>query len=142
MCEHCSGFLTERFFSKEDYVAFEKALGKKLLDGTFIRVVRPNQLAQSSEETIFQCTHCGTEWVLSAPDFEDGWQGYFLPNDQVATYEYEEYEETSRNDSTFKTSFKGGQKGCGFCLLLILALIAFIIYIIYSIFDFILGLLF
>ncbi|MEM6719790.1 MAG: hypothetical protein AAF611_10765 [Bacteroidota bacterium] len=147
MCEHCAGFLTERFFSAEDYAAFEKALGKKLVDGTFIRVINSNQLPQNTQETVFQCTHCGTEWVLSVPDFKDGWQGYFLPNDQLAAYEYEEVEDTSRrNDGTFQTTLKSGQKGCGFCLLMLLALIILIFYIIYSffrfIFDFIADLLF
>ncbi|MEM6685078.1 MAG: hypothetical protein AAF617_04710 [Bacteroidota bacterium] len=145
MCEQCAGFLTERFFSKEDFAAFEKAFEKKLLDGTFIRIIQPNQLAQNTEETTFQCTHCGTEWVLSAPDFEEGWQGYFLPNDQLATYaEYEEAPQnnTSFGNGTFQTTLKGGQRGCFFCLGLFVAIIALIIYIIYSVFDFILGLFF
>lgn len=146
MCEHCAGFSTERFFSEDDFAAFEKALGKKLLDGTFIRVVHSGQLTQNTQETIFQCAQCDTEWVLSVPDFEDGWQGYFLPNDQLAAYEYEEYEDTSRNAGTFQTSFQGGKKGCGFCLGLFLLLTVFIIYIIYSffrfIFDFFVDLLF
>jgi hypothetical protein len=134
MCQHCSRFATERFFSDEDFAAFEKALGKKLVDGTFVRLVNPNQIAQNAGETTFQCSYCGTDWVLSVP--EGDWQGYFLPENQLA--EYEEYEQPNpQNQSTFQTTIKGGQKGCGFCLALFFVVLALIIYIIYSVFDFV-----
>ncbi len=137
MCEHCSGFSTERFFSEQDFAAFEKALGKKLVDGTFVRVVHPNQLAQSSLETTFQCTHCDTDWILSLP--EGDWQGYFLPNDQLT--EYEEFNYQSEQN-TFQTNFKNGKRSCGCCLGLFLGLVVLIIYTVYSFFDFILGIFF
>ncbi|WP_162819761.1 hypothetical protein [Kordia sp. SMS9] len=120
-------------------MAFEKALEKKLVDGTFVRIVNTNQLAQSSLETTFQCTHCDTEWILSVPDTDSEWQGYFLPNDQLT--EYEEYDYQSEQ-STFQTNFKGGKGNCGCCLGLFLGFVFLIIYIVYSFFDFILGLFF
>lgn len=138
MCEHCSGFATERFFSAQDFVAFEKALGKKLVDGTFVRLINSNQLAESSLETTFECTHCGTQWILSPPDGE--WQGYFLPNDQLAAYE--EFNHQSEQQRTFQTNFKGSKGNCGCCLGMFLGLVTLIIYIVYSFFDFILGIFF
>jgi hypothetical protein len=133
MCEHCEPFETERFFSEEDFMAFQKAFEKKLLDGTFVRVVNATQLAQNSLETTYQCTHCGTYWVLSPP--ENDWQGYFLPENQLT----DDYEQTE--SQTFQMSSKFN-KGCGCCLGMILLLIGLIVYVIFSIFDFALDLFF
>ncbi|MCH2194613.1 hypothetical protein [Kordia sp.] len=139
MCEHCSGFATERFFSHQDFAAFEKAFEKKCLDGTFIRVVNSNQIAQDTSETTFECTHCNTDWVLSTP--ENDWQGYFLRENQLVAYDNYEYESTN-NNTTFRANFKGQKGNCGCCLAIFLGLLALIIYIIYSVFDFILDMLF
>jgi hypothetical protein len=134
MCEHCAGFETERFFSLEDFAAFEKAFEKKLLDGTFVRVVNSSQLAQNSYETTYQCTYCGTYWVLSPPEGE--WQGYFLPEDQLA----DDYEQVEAH--TFQVDSKKNNNSCGCCLGMFLLLIGLIVYGIYSIFDFIIDFLF
>ncbi|WP_298509529.1 hypothetical protein [uncultured Kordia sp.] len=144
MCEHCSGFATERFFSHQDFAAFEKAFEQKCLDGTFVRVVNSNQISQNSLETTFECTHCNTDWILSAP--ENSWRGYFLPENRLATnndtYEYESTNNNTFNNNTFQANFNGKKGNCGCCLAMFLGILALIIYLIYSVFDFILDLLF
>ena len=133
-------FCDRTFFSDQEFAAFEKAFEKKSLDGTFIRVVNSNQLSQNSLETTFECTHCHTDWVLSAPDGD--WQGYFLPNDRLTEYNEYEYDSPKNDNNVFRANFNSGKKGCGFCLILFLLFIGLIVYLIYSVFDFILDLLF
>lgn len=141
MCEHCSSFATERFFSDQDFTAFEKAFEKKSLDGTFIRVINSNQISQNSQETTFECTHCHTDWVLSVPDGD--WQGFFLPNDRLTEYNEYEYDSSNNNgNNVFKANFNGNKGNCGCCLVLFLLFVGSIFYGIYSVFDFILDLLF
>lgn len=128
MCQYCTRYQVRSFPTEADFNAFLTILDAKCNDGTFIRFLASDNTEDISYESIYQCSYCNDEWVLSIPD--DSWRGYFLPENQ--TY-FEDEADTN-------ISVKSKGKGCGCCLLMFLGLVALIIYIIYSFFDFLLNL--
>lgn len=131
MCEHCTPLTRENFPSEQDFIAFEKVLEAKSVDGTFIRVITANDLPL---EPRYQCTFCNTDWVLSVP--ERSWRGYFLPEQSVANYENNN---TNTSFESFQTKTKGN---CGCCLGMTFLFLALIIYGIYSLIAFLFDLIF
>ena len=68
MCEHCTPLAKNTFPSEQDFISFEKVLEAKSIDGTFIRVIDTDELEHNTRKSTYQCTFCGTDWVLSVPE--------------------------------------------------------------------------
>lgn len=132
-CAHCAPFATKKFSSQEDFVAFEKELEAKCVDGTFIQVVNADDTEEMSLQVQYQCTHCGNDWTLSIP--ENAYRGYFSPNTEI------EHEQTNTN--FFQANMrKRGKGNCGCCLGMIFLLILLLLYGLYNLVDFLFDLIF
>ncbi|QHI37685.1 hypothetical protein IMCC3317_30660 [Kordia antarctica] len=135
MCEHCTPLTAKNFSSQKDFKTFEKVLETKCVEGTFVRVVNANETENKSLEDNYQCTFCGTDWVLSID--EGSWRGYFLPVEGVTVFEDHQTNETNSRFETFQGK---RSKNCGCCLGMIFLFIALILYLIYSFASFVIDL--
>lgn len=132
MCEHCTPLTTENFSSQKDFKTFEKVLETKCVDGTFVRVVNADETENRLFEDNYQCTFCGTDWVLSID--ENSWRGYFLPVEGITM------REPIETNSRFETFQGKRSKNCGCCLGMIFLFIALILYLIYEFSSFVIDL--
>ncbi|EDP96687.1 hypothetical protein U8527_00095 [Kordia algicida OT-1] len=133
-CVHCAPFAKKKFSSQEDFIAFEKELEAKCVDGTFIRIVNADETEMPSWQSTYQCTFCETDWELAIP--EGKMRGYFLPTDQVS--------QPQQNNNNYYFNMKSSKRSpnCGCCLGMIFLLILLILYILWQFVDFLFDLIF
>lgn len=138
MCENCTPFKTAKFSSYQEFATFEKTLDAKCEDGTFIRVVTADDTENATFIDTYECTTCGEDWVLAAPEHFS--HGSFLPNENgIVLYENNETSESyqTNSGSTFKTFQAKSKSGCGCCLGMIFLIILVIIYLVDAIVSFV-----